>query len=141
MLSIQLPLVDIITSLKAQYWRSTLLSETISDIWKPFKRDEKCFLFHVKSSFCSQGICIFVLTFWFQNLWSRRQYAYCLTSRVLPNITRNKGNQAIEFDQLINYNVRNSFLQKSCRKREREREKERERERERETVSRSRPLF
>ena len=32
--------------------------------WKPFKNDEKCFLFHLKSSFRSQGIWIFVLTFW-----------------------------------------------------------------------------
>ena len=36
--------------------------------WKPFKKlfknDEKCFLFHVKSSFCLWDICIFILTFW-----------------------------------------------------------------------------
>ena len=31
---------------------------------KPFKNDEKCFLFHLKSSFCSQDIKLFVLTFW-----------------------------------------------------------------------------
>ena len=30
--------------------------------WKPFKIDEKCFLFHVKSSFGSWDIYIFVLT-------------------------------------------------------------------------------
>ena len=24
--------------------------------WKPLKNDEKCFLFHLKSSFCSQDI-------------------------------------------------------------------------------------
>ena len=32
--------------------------------WKPFKNDEKCFLFHLKSSFRSQDIWVFVLTFW-----------------------------------------------------------------------------
>ena len=32
--------------------------------WKPFKNFEKCFLFHLKSSFRSQDIEIFVLTFW-----------------------------------------------------------------------------
>ena len=32
--------------------------------WKPFKSDEKCFLFRLKSSFCSQDFEIFVLTFW-----------------------------------------------------------------------------
>ena len=30
----------------------------------PLKNDEKCFLFHIKNSFCSWDIYIFVLTFW-----------------------------------------------------------------------------
>ena len=37
-------------------YRCTLSSETIFDYWKPFKNDEKCFLFHLKSSFRSQDI-------------------------------------------------------------------------------------
>ena len=28
--------------------------------WKAFKSDEKCFLFHLKSSFCSQDIIKFL---------------------------------------------------------------------------------
>ena len=36
--------------------RSTLRSETIFGNWKPFTNDEKCFLFHLKSSFRSQDI-------------------------------------------------------------------------------------
>ena len=32
--------------------------------WKSFKNDEKCFLFHLKSSFSSQDIYIFVSTCW-----------------------------------------------------------------------------
>ena len=32
--------------------------------WKPFKKDGKCFLFHLKSSFCSEDIQVFVMTFW-----------------------------------------------------------------------------
>ena len=35
---------------------------------------------------------------------------------ILPNISRSKGNLAIKFGQLIDYNVRNIFLQISCRK-------------------------
>ena len=31
---------------------------------KPFKKAKKCFLFHLKSSFRSQDIYIFVLSFW-----------------------------------------------------------------------------
>ena len=32
--------------------------------WTPPKYDEKCLLFHRKSSFCSQNIYSFALTFW-----------------------------------------------------------------------------
>ena len=32
--------------------------------WKPFKNDEKCFLFYLKSSFRSQDISVFVISFW-----------------------------------------------------------------------------
>ena len=31
---------------------------------KPFKNDEKCFLFNLRSSVCSHDISVFVLTFW-----------------------------------------------------------------------------
>ena len=34
-------------------------SETIFDKRKPFKNDEQCFLFHLKSSFRSQDIKVF----------------------------------------------------------------------------------
>ena len=36
--------------------RRTLRSEKFFGNWKSFKNDEKCFLFHLKSSFCSQDI-------------------------------------------------------------------------------------
>ena len=45
------------------YSRS-LRFETIFVNLMPLKIDEKCFLFHLKSSFRSQDIYIFVLTFW-----------------------------------------------------------------------------
>ena len=35
---------------------------------------------------------------------------------VLPNISQSKGNQTIKFGQLIEYNMRNTLLQKLCRK-------------------------
>ena len=31
---------------------------------------------------------------------------------MLPNISRNKDNQTIKFDQLIEYKVKNNFLEK-----------------------------
>ena len=59
--------------------------------WKPFKNDEKRFLFQLESSFRSQDILVFVTTF-------------------------HKSNQTMKFGQLIEYNKKNIFLQKLCRK-------------------------
>ena len=39
-----------------------------------------------------------------------------ITIHILHNILESKDNQAIKFGQLIEYNVRNIFLQKSCSK-------------------------
>ena len=36
--------------------------------------------------------------------------------RILPNIPRSKGNQTMKFGQLIEYNMRNSFAEKSYTK-------------------------
>ena len=35
---------------------------------------------------------------------------------IFPNISRSKGNQAIKFGQLIEYNMRNIFVEKSYTK-------------------------
>ena len=35
---------------------------------------------------------------------------------MFPNISRSKGNQTMKFDQLIQYNMRNIFVEKSCTK-------------------------
>ena len=40
------------------------LSDAILGKWNPFKNDEKYFLFHLKSFFCSPDIEFFVLTFY-----------------------------------------------------------------------------
>ena len=55
--------------LQVVIWKITVLKGALSCLrqfvnWKPSKNDEKCFLFHLKSSFCSQDILVFVLTFW-----------------------------------------------------------------------------
>ena len=39
-----------------------------------------------------------------------------ITIYILPNISQRKSNQTIKFRQLIEYNKRNNFLQKSYRK-------------------------
>ena len=38
----------------------------------------------------------------------------------MPNISQSKDNQKVEFGQLIEFNKRNIFLQKLCRKQGRE---------------------
>ena len=37
-----------------------------------------------------------------------------ITIHTLPNISKSKGNQTMKFGQLIEYNKRNIFLEKSC---------------------------
>ena len=39
-----------------------------------------------------------------------------IAMHILPNIWRSKGNQTIKFGQLIDYDMRNIFLEKSYRK-------------------------
>ena len=36
--------------------------------------------------------------------------------QILPNISKSKGNQTMKFNKLIKYNIRNIFLDKSCKK-------------------------
>ena len=36
-----------------------------------------------------------------------------IATHILANISRSKGNQAIKYGQLIEYNIRNIFLEKS----------------------------
>ena len=44
----------------------------------------------------------------YQYYWSVVRYTYL----VLPNISRSKGNQAMKFGQVIEYNMRNIFIEK-----------------------------
>ena len=39
-----------------------------------------------------------------------------ITILVLPDISRRKGNQTMKFGQLMEYKMRNVFLEKSCKK-------------------------
>ena len=93
--------------------------------WKPFQNDKNCFLFHLKSSFCSQDIWIFVVTFWSRSktAWLEDKVNFniynvtaWLTNTILPNISRSKGNQTMKFGQLIYYDMRNIFLKISYSK-------------------------
>ena len=57
------------------------------------------------------------------NLGNYRMWIHCETVdiqsiviHILPNISRSKGNKAIKFGQLIEYNMKNIFLEKLCTK-------------------------
>ena len=39
-----------------------------------------------------------------------------IATHILPNISRSKGNPTMKFGQLIEYNMRSIFLEKSCTK-------------------------
>ena len=77
----------------------TISSWTVSVFGKKVKGkvfiDEKWFLFHLKSSFCSQDIYIFVLTF-----------CSCRENGLIRNID----NQTMKVGQLIEYNKNIIFL-------------------------------
>ena len=77
--------------------------------WKPFKNDKK-FLFHLKSFFLSQYIQVFVTTFWSSRKNSLvrkiRLTSKFMTSQpglqtiainILPNISHKKGSKTIKF--------------------------------------------
>ena len=52
-----------------------------------------------------------ISTFWRHSLFKKT-----ITIHILSNISWNKGSQTMKFGQLIEYNKRYIFLQKSCRK-------------------------
>ena len=87
------------------------------------------YLFHLKSFFRSQDISIFVLTFWsgrkdglsrkirlISKLMTSLPCQQTIAIHQLPNISRSNDNQKMKFGQVIEYNKRNIFLQKLCRK-------------------------
>ena len=93
--------------------------------WKPFKNDEKCFLFHLKSSFRSQDILVFVTTFsscrknglirkiWLPLKFMTSQPALqTIAIHILLNISQSKCNQTMVFGPLIECSKRNVFFWK-----------------------------
>ena len=92
---------------------------------KSLYNDEKCFLFHLRGSFRSRDISVFVMTFWScrKNGLIRkiRLTPKFMTSQLglqtiaidtLPNISQSKQDQTMKFGQLIEHNKINIFLQK-----------------------------
>ena len=98
---------------------------------QPFRNDEKCFLFHFKSSLNSQDSYIFVLSFrtckktgLIRKIRLISKISQPGQRRITINISLDisgiKGYQTIKFGQLVEYNKRNIFLPKSCKKRGKE---------------------
>ena len=93
--------------------------------WQPFKNDEKCFLFHLKSYFRSQDIKVIIMSFWscrknglIRNIRLTSKFMTSQPSlqtvaiRIFLNISQRKGNQTMKFGQLIECNKINTFLKK-----------------------------
>ena len=98
--------------------------------WKPFKY-EKCFLLHHKGLFVLKILNF--LSWLFGHLektaWLGKVNLKFMTPQpgqqtitvyTLPNIPRSERNQTMKFGQLTEYNKKNIFLQKLCRKCDRE---------------------
>ena len=89
---------------------------------------EKCFLFHLKSSFCSRDIQIFVfptspqifpLSHWLREWFKINLKVYdvsiCLNKNLITHlfdISRRKKHMTLRLCQLIEYYVRNIFMEK-----------------------------
>ena len=84
---------------------------------------------YLKSSFRSQGILVFVTTFWScrknglirkirltSELMTSQPGLQTIGIHILPNISQSKVNQTMKFGQLIEFNKKNIFLQKLSRK-------------------------
>ena len=87
------------------------------------KMMNKCFLFHLKSSFHSQDIYVFVTTFWScrksslsgeitlaSRFMASQPGLQAGEMRILPNVSRGRGGQAMEFGQLREYSKWDTFL-------------------------------
>ena len=98
----------ILTKLKSDSHLPKKLCQLLD--WKPFKNDNKFFLFHLKSFFLSQYIQVFVTTFWSSRKNSLvrkiRLTSKFMTSQpglqtiainILPNISHKKGSKTIKF--------------------------------------------
>ena len=88
-----------------------------------------CHLPHLKSSFRSQDISVFVTTFWScrknglirkirltSKFMASQPGLQTIAIHIFPNISQSKGKQIMKFGRLIEYNKRNIFLRKLCRK-------------------------
>ena len=98
-------------------------------IESPLKTIKNAFYFIVKALFVLKIFQVFVTTFWScrknglirkirltSKFMTSQPGLQAIAIHILPNISQSKGNQAMKFGQLIEYNKRNIFLQKLCRK-------------------------
>ena len=101
-------------------WQENFFCHILKAGLLPFK---KLFAFHLKSSFRSQDIWFFVLTFWacrknglignirlISKFMTSQSGSQRIKTHILLNISRIKGNHTIKFGQLIEHPKRNIFL-------------------------------
>ena len=103
---------------------STLRSETIFGNWKPFKMMKNAFYFTSKVVFVLKifkFLFDFLVMYWnglinktrlIWNFMTSQPRWQAIVIHILPNILRVKGNQAMIFGQLIECNMRQTFLAK-----------------------------
>ena len=62
------------------------------------------------------GITTQVYAVSFPQLWMSQTGQQITTIQILPNISKSKSNQTMKFVQLIEYSIRNAFLEKFYKK-------------------------
>ena len=102
--------------------------DTIFGNFQPFKNDEECFFFHLKALFILKilSFCLAFLVVQKNGLIRKIRLIFkFMTSEpgqqtssiyILPNNSRSNGNQTMKFVQLLEYNMRNIFVEKSYTK-------------------------
>ena len=105
------------------YYRQALRSEKMFCNSEQFKIMKNAF-FHLKNPFWFKTVWIFALhVFWSckKMAWLARKFAtsqrgkQTVAIHLLPKISVREGNQIIKSGQLIEYNMRKIFLEKSCK--------------------------
>ena len=87
----------------------------------PFLSPRKLFSFSRHLSFCLEFLVMYRNDLikkirLISNFMTSQPSQQTILIHILPNITRSKGNQTMKFRQLIECNMRNIFLEKSCTK-------------------------
>ena len=101
-------------------WRPTTGSKTITSNWNSLKMVKNVFCFILKAFFVLKILKFMFWLFGHVGKGLDKKVEFNLKIYGITDCIKNSCSLSIKFGQLIEYNVRNIFLRKSCRKWRRE---------------------